>query len=39
MDALEQVGLADFATRSISALSSGQFQRVLFARILLRMHG
>ncbi len=36
MDALEQVGLADFAPRAISALSSGQFQRVLFARILLQ---
>lgn len=34
--ALEQVGLADFALRSISALSSGQFQRVLFARILVQ---
>ncbi|MDF0604875.1 ABC transporter ATP-binding protein [Neisseriaceae bacterium TC5R-5] len=34
--ALEQVGLADFALRPIAALSSGQFQRVLFARILLQ---
>lgn len=34
--ALEQVGLADFALRPISALSSGQFQRVLFARILVQ---
>jgi zinc/manganese transport system ATP-binding protein len=33
-DALATVGLADFASRPISALSSGQFQRVLFARIL-----
>jgi len=33
-DALETVGLADFAHRPVSALSSGQFQRVLFARIL-----
>jgi zinc/manganese transport system ATP-binding protein len=32
--ALAAVGLADFAARPISALSSGQFQRVLFARIL-----
>lgn len=32
--ALESVGLSDFAERPISALSSGQFQRVLFARIL-----
>ncbi|MTD33882.1 metal ABC transporter ATP-binding protein [Paludibacterium denitrificans] len=36
LQALEQVGLADFAPRSISALSSGQFQRVLFARILVQ---
>lgn len=36
LDALEQVGLADFAPRTIAALSSGQFQRVLFARILLQ---
>ncbi|OWY39929.1 ABC transporter [Xenophilus sp. AP218F] len=34
--ALERVGLADFALRPISALSSGQFQRVLFARILVQ---
>jgi len=33
-EALESVGLSDFAERPISALSSGQFQRVLFARIL-----
>lgn len=32
--ALQTVGLSDFAERPISALSSGQFQRVLFARIL-----
>ncbi len=32
--ALETVGLADFAHRPVSALSVGQFQRVLFARIL-----
>ncbi|GGY19316.1 metal ABC transporter ATP-binding protein [Paludibacterium paludis] len=32
--ALETVGLADFAHRPVSALSIGQFQRVLFARIL-----
>ncbi|QEL55814.1 metal ABC transporter ATP-binding protein [Chromobacterium paludis] len=36
IDALEQVGLADFALRPIAALSSGQFQRVLFARILVQ---
>lgn len=34
--ALERVGLADFADRPIAALSSGQFQRVLFARILVQ---
>jgi zinc/manganese transport system ATP-binding protein len=34
--ALERVGLEDFAERPISALSSGQFQRVLFARILVQ---
>ncbi|RQW29847.1 ABC transporter ATP-binding protein [Rhodobacteraceae bacterium CH30] len=34
--ALEQVGLTGFAARPISALSSGQFQRVLFARILVQ---
>ncbi|CUA84287.1 ABC-type Mn2+/Zn2+ transport system, ATPase component [Gulbenkiania indica] len=33
-DALAAVGLKDFAARPINALSSGQFQRVLFARIL-----
>ncbi len=35
-NALVAVGLEDFATRPISALSSGQFQRVLFARILVQ---
>lgn len=34
--ALVTVGLDDFADRPISALSSGQFQRVLFARILVQ---
>ncbi|WP_035054725.1 metal ABC transporter ATP-binding protein [Andreprevotia chitinilytica] len=34
--ALERVGLSGFAERSIGALSSGQFQRVLFARILVQ---
>lgn len=34
--ALETVGLAEFAQRPVAALSSGQFQRVLFARILLQ---
>ncbi|EEG08375.1 metal ABC transporter ATP-binding protein [Pseudogulbenkiania ferrooxidans] len=35
-EALQAVGLVDFAERPISALSTGQFQRVLFARILLQ---
>ncbi|WP_462381382.1 metal ABC transporter ATP-binding protein [Pseudomonas sp. Marseille-QA0892] len=35
-EALEMVGLDGFATRSISALSIGQFQRALFARLLLQ---
>lgn len=34
--ALGAVGLAGFEQRSISSLSSGQFQRVLFARLLLQ---
>ena len=34
--ALAQVGLAGFAARSIGALSAGQFQRVLFARLILQ---
>lgn len=34
--ALQQVGLAGFARRSIAELSAGQFQRVLFARIVLQ---
>jgi zinc/manganese transport system ATP-binding protein len=34
--ALARVGLEDFADRPISALSNGQFQRVLFARILVQ---
>ena len=33
-NALVQVGLQDFAQRPLSALSMGQLQRVLFARIL-----
>lgn len=36
LHALHTVGLADFAHRPIDALSRGQFQRVLFARILLQ---
>ncbi|MFL9877387.1 zinc ABC transporter ATP-binding protein AztA [Herbaspirillum rhizosphaerae] len=35
-DALAAVGLDGFAQRSIASLSVGQFQRVLFARILLQ---
>jgi zinc/manganese transport system ATP-binding protein len=34
--ALAAVGLADFARRSIGSLSAGQFQRVLFARLILQ---
>ena len=34
VDALEEVGIADLAQRSISALSGGQQQRVLIARAL-----
>ena len=34
--ALAQVGLAGFAARSIGALSAGQFQRVLFARLIVQ---
>lgn len=34
--ALKTVGLADFAIRSIHTLSGGQFQRALFARLLLQ---
>ena len=34
--ALEEVGLTGFENRVISSLSSGQFQRVLFARMLLQ---
>lgn len=35
-EALRQVGLEGFERRHISALSAGQFQRVLFARLLLQ---
>lgn len=35
-EALAAVGLAGFSMRAISTLSVGQFQRVLFARILLQ---
>lgn len=34
--ALKTVGLDDFAMRSINTLSGGQFQRALFARLLLQ---
>lgn len=34
--ALAQVGLAGFAHRSVRALSAGQFQRVLFARLIVQ---
>jgi zinc/manganese transport system ATP-binding protein len=36
MKALEQVGMGTFANRPISALSSGQWQRVLFARLVMQ---
>ncbi|MBK0023954.1 ABC transporter ATP-binding protein [Ochrobactrum sp. S46] len=36
MDALNAVGLEGLGRRHISALSAGQFQRVLFARLLLQ---
>lgn len=35
LDALSQVGLADFASRIIGTLSGGQLQRALFARLLM----
>jgi zinc/manganese transport system ATP-binding protein len=35
-DALATVGLPDFRSRPIRALSTGQFQRVLFARMMLQ---
>ncbi len=34
--ALHTVGLAELADRSVGSLSGGQFQRVLFARLLLQ---
>jgi zinc/manganese transport system ATP-binding protein len=34
--ALETVGLAELADRSVGSLSGGQFQRMLFARLLLQ---
>jgi zinc/manganese transport system ATP-binding protein len=36
MDALAAVGLEDFGHRLVGSLSGGQFQRVLFARLLLQ---
>ena len=36
MDALATVGLEDFEHRAVGSLSGGQFQRVLFARLLLQ---
>lgn len=36
MVALERVEMQDFATRQIAHLSNGQFQRVLFARMLVQ---
>jgi zinc/manganese transport system ATP-binding protein len=36
LDALAAVGLDGFGRRSIGSLSAGQFQRVLFARVLLQ---
>lgn len=35
-EALSAVGIEDFEKRPISALSTGKFQRVLFARLLLQ---
>lgn len=35
-DALAQVGLSGFGQRSIATLSGGQFQRALFARLMLQ---
>lgn len=35
-DALAAVGLSGFAARPVGSLSAGQFQRVLFARLLLQ---
>jgi zinc/manganese transport system ATP-binding protein len=34
--ALDRVGLAGFADRPVGALSAGQFQRVMFARLILQ---
>ena len=37
LEALHTLGLQDLSKRSVGALSGGQFQRVLFARLLLRV--
>ncbi len=34
--ALEKVGLKDYGSRSLNALSGGQFQRVMFARLMVQ---
>lgn len=36
LKAIEQVGLKDFSGRTLDTLSSGQFQRALFARLLVQ---
>jgi zinc/manganese transport system ATP-binding protein len=36
LEAIEAVGLQGFEARSVAALSAGQFQRVLFARMMLQ---
>ena len=36
LEALGTLGLQDLGERSVGALSGGQFQRVLFARLLLQ---
>ena len=36
LEALKQVGLEGFETREISSLSGGQFQRMLFARVIIQ---
>ncbi|MGQ0677068.1 MAG: metal ABC transporter ATP-binding protein [Rhodospirillales bacterium] len=36
LDALEAVGLGGFADRPVGTLSAGQFQRALFARVMLQ---
>ncbi len=36
LKAIERVGLADFTERTLDSLSAGQFQRALFARLLVQ---